>query len=124
MPSRWSLALLALAALLVPALAAAAPAGPPVPQSIVLPSKVVQGDSATGTVCLDRVPDTATEVRLFTDNSFAATVDPTSVVIAPPDQCASFTVLTNETGFQRELNLIVSAFANDTFAVRVLPMIP
>ena len=92
MPSRWSLALLALAALLVPALAAAAPAGPPVPQSIVLPSKVVQGDSATGTVCLDRVPDTATEVRLFTDNSFAATVDPTSVVIAPPDQCASFTV--------------------------------
>lgn len=61
---------------------------------------------------------------LFTDNSFAATVEPTSVVIAPPDQCATFTVTTNVTGFDRELNLIVSAFANETFADQVLPIIP
>jgi hypothetical protein len=124
MPSRWLSALLVLAALLVPAAATAAPRGPAVPESITLPSKVVQGDSAAGTVCLDRVPDAPTEVLLFTDNSFAGTVDPTSVVIAPPDQCAAFTVHTNVTGFTRELSLIVSAFANDTSAQQVLPIIP
>ena len=124
MPSRWFSVLLVLAALLVPAAARAAQAGPVVPETITLPSKVIQGDSAVGTVCLDRVPDAATEVLLFTDNSFAGTVEPTSVVITPPDQCAMFTVHANVTGFTRELNLIVSAFANDTFAQRVLPIIP
>ena len=123
MPSRWC-AFLVLAILLVPTTAAAAPPGPAVPATIALPSKIVQGESTTGTVCLDRVPDAPTEVLLFTDNSFAATVEPTSVVIAPPDQCATFTVNTNVTGFTRELNLIVSAFANDTFANEVLPIIP
>ena len=124
MPSRWFPALLVLTALFVPAAAQAAPAGPAVPETITLPSKVVQGESATGTVCLDRVPDAPTEVLLFTDNSFAATVEPTSVVITSPDQCATFTVQTSMTGFPRELNLIVSAFANDTFADQVLPIIP
>lgn len=124
MPSRWLTALLVLAALLVPTAILAAPAGPAVPETITLPSKVVQGDSASGTVCLDRVPDAPTEVRLFTDNSFAGTVEPTSVVVTPPDQCAAFTVRTNVTGFTRELTLIVSAFANETFADQVLPIIP
>jgi hypothetical protein len=124
MPSRRFSALLVLAALLVPAAASAAPAGPVVPETITLPSKVVQGDSALGTVCLDRVPEAPTEVLLFTDNSFAGTVEPTSVVITPPDQCAAFTVHTNMTGFTRELNLIVSAFANDTIAQQVLPIVP
>jgi hypothetical protein len=124
MPSRSVAALLVLAALLVPALATAAPSGPAVPETVTLPHKVVQGEAAAGTVCLDRVPDAPTEVLLFTDNSFAGTVEPTSVVIAPPEQCASFTVLTNETGFTRELNLIVTAFANDATADGVLPIIP
>jgi hypothetical protein len=124
MPSRWFSALLVLAALLLPAAAPAAPSGPAVPETITLPSKIVQGESTPGTVCLDRVPDAPTEVLLFTDNSFAGTVEPTSVVITPPDQCATFTVHTSITGFTRELNLIVSAFANDTFAQQVLPIIP
>jgi hypothetical protein len=124
MPSRWFSALLVLAALLLPAAAPAAPSGPAVPETITLPSKIVQGESTSGTVCLDRVPDAPTEVMLFTDNSFAGTVEPTSVVITPPDQCATFTVHTSITGFTRELNLIVSAFANDTFAQQVLPIIP
>jgi hypothetical protein len=124
MPSRWFSALLVLAALLLPAAAPAAPSGPAVPETITLPSKIVQGESTSGTVCLDRVPDAPTEVMLFTDNSFAGTVEPTSVVIRPPDQCATFTVHTSITGFTRELNLIVSAFANDTFAQQVLPIIP
>jgi hypothetical protein len=125
MPSGWLAAVIVLAALLVPAAAAAAaPAGPAVPETITLPSKIVQGDSASGTVCLDRVPDAPTEVLLFTDNSFAGTVEPTSVVITPPDQCATFTVHTSITGFTRELTLIVTAFANDTSAQQVLPIIP
>ena len=124
MPSRRFAVLLVLAALLLPAAASAAPSGPAVPQSITLPSKVVQGESALGTVCLDRVPDAPTEVLLFTDNSFAGTVEPTSVVITPPDQCATFVVHTSVTGFTRELSLIVSAFANDTIADAVLPIIP
>jgi hypothetical protein len=124
MPSRWFAALLVLAALLVPAAAHAAPGGPAVPATITLPSKVVQGESASGTVCLDRVPDAPTEVLLFTDNSFAGIVEPASVVITPPDQCATFTIHTTMTGFTRELNLIVSAFANETFAQQVLPIIP
>jgi hypothetical protein len=102
----------------------AAPPGPAVPETITLPGKIVQGESTTGTVCLDRVPDAPTEVLLLTDNSFAGTVEPTSVVITPPDQCTTFTVHTSATGFTRELNLIVSAFANETFAQQVLPIIP
>jgi hypothetical protein len=124
MPSRWIAALLVLAALLLPAAAPAAPSGPAVPETITLPSKIVQGESTPGTVCLDRVPDVPTEVLLFTDNSFAGTVEPTSVVITPPDQCATFTVHTSVTGFTRELNLIVSAFANEASADQVLPVIP
>jgi hypothetical protein len=124
MRSRWLVAPLVLAALLIPAAAAAAPSGPAVPETITLPSKIVQGESTPGTVCLDRVPDAPTEVLLITDNSFAATVEPTSVVITPPDQCATFTVHTNVTGFPRELNLIVSAFANGASAQQVLPIIP
>ena len=124
MPSRRTAPLLVLAALLLPATAPAAAPGPAVPEAITLPSKIVQGESTSGTVCLDRVPDETTEVLLFADNSFAATVEPTSLVITPPDQCATFTVHTTETGFTRELNLIVSAAANGTVAQRVLPITP
>jgi hypothetical protein len=45
-------------------------------------------------------------------------------VVTPPDHCAAFTVNTGVTGFERELDLIVSALANDTFANQVLPIIP
>jgi hypothetical protein len=124
MPSRWFAAVFVLAALLLPAAASSAPSRPAVPETITLPSKVVQGDSTTGTVCLDRVPDAPTEVLLFTDNEFAGTVEPASLLITPPDQCAAFTVHTNVTGFARELNLIVTAFANDMSAQQVLPIIP
>jgi len=93
-------------------------------QATSLPSKIVQGESTVGTVCLDRVPDEPTEVLLLTDNSFAGTVEPTTVVIKPPDQCASLTVITNATGFTREYVLIVSAFANGSSADAVLPIIP
>ena len=124
MPSRLIAALLACTALLLPASAPAAPDGPSVPATITLPGKIVQGESAAGTVCLDRVPETATEVLSFTDNSFAATVSPTSVFVTPPDQCADFVVQSNVTGFTFEYSLIVSAFANDTFADEVLPIVP
>ena len=124
MPHRFAVALLVLAALLLPAAVRAAEPGPAVPETVTLPSKVVQGESATGTVCLDRVPDAPTEVLLFTDNTFAGTVEPTSIVIAPPEQCAAFTVNTSVTGFTRELSLIVTAFANDTTADTVLPIVP
>lgn len=110
-------------AALVPA-AAAAPPGPAVLESIALPHKVVQGESAVGTVCLDRVPDAPAEVVLFTDNTFAGTVEPTTVVIAPPERCATFTVHTNVTGFTRELNLIVTAFLDGNTVSQALPIIP
>jgi hypothetical protein len=122
MPSRAFL-LVVLTGLLVPA-AAAAPPGPAVPESVVLPPKVVQGESALGTVCLDRVPDAASEVLLLTDNTFAGTVEPASVVIAPPERCATFTVHTSVTGFTRELNLIVTAFLDGETASGVLPIVP
>ena len=116
--------LFAVAAVVAPAASIAAQARPAVPETVLLPTKIVQGETASGTVCLSRVPDVATEVLLFSDNEFAATVTPSSVVISAPDQCATFTVNSSVTGFTRELSLIVSAFANDTFADSVLPIIP
>lgn len=124
MPSRWLSALLVLAALVLPAAAAAARSGPAVPATITLPSKIVQGESTVGTVCLDQVPEAPTEVLLFTSNTFAGTVEPEIVVITAPDQCASFTVHTNVTGFTREESLFVTAFANDVSVQQVLPIIP
>jgi hypothetical protein len=121
--SLWA-ALLVSAALVLPAATSAAPSGPAVPETVTLPTKVVQGDSATGTVCLDRVPDAPTEVLLFTDNTFVGTVEPSTVVISPPDQCATFTVHTSVTGFQREVGLGITAFANDATAHGVIQVIP
>jgi hypothetical protein len=117
-----TLGVLAMLALAGTASAAAPTAA--VPATIALPSKVVQGESATGTVCLDRVPDAPTEVLLFSGNEFAGTVSPTSVVITPPDQCATFVVNANVTGFTREFSLIVTAFANDSTADGILPIVP
>ena len=123
MSSRLFVALLVLAALVVPA-AAAAPPGPAELESITLPHKVVQGESAPGTVCLDRAPDAPVEILLITDNTFAGTVEPAAVVIAPPERCATFTVHTNVTGFTRELNLIVTAFLDGNPVDAVLPIVP
>jgi hypothetical protein len=125
MLKRLRLAAIVLGALLLPSLAVAATKGPPVPESVTFPvTKVVQGESTTGTVCLSAVPTEPTEVLLRTDNTFAGTVEPESIVIAPPDQCGTFTVHTSTTGFTRELHLIVSAFANGGVADAVLPIIP
>ena len=124
MPSRWLSALLVLAALVLPAVATAARSGPAIPETITLPSKIVQGDSTVGTVCLDRVPDEPTEVLLIVDNTFAATVEPTSVVIAAPDRCATFTVHANTTGFAREEIVFITAFANDVSVQQALPIVP
>ena len=54
MTSRLAAALLVLAALSLPAAAPGAPPGPPVPASIVLPTKIVGGDSTIGTVASSR----------------------------------------------------------------------
>jgi hypothetical protein len=123
MPSRLFIALLAVAAFVLPGAATAAEPGPPIPESISLPTKVVAGESTVGTVCLDRVPDEPTEVLLRSDNTFLVEV-PNSVVISPPDQCASFTVTTFARGFTREVNVVISAFANGEPAQAVLAVIP
>ena len=122
MPSRLAAALLGAAALLVPAAAAGAPAGPAVPESITLPTKIVGGESTTGTLCLDRVPDAPTEVLLFSDNTFLVEVQP-SVTIAAPDQCADFTV-TSFARFPTTESVVISAFTPDGDAQHVLFVIP
>jgi hypothetical protein len=115
-------ALLVFAAVFVPVASFGAPAGPPVPESVTLPTKVVKGEAAVGTVCLDRVVTEPTEVRLFSGNEFLATVDP-SVVVAAGEQCAAFTVQTFDR-FPTIETVIISAFLNDTFADAVLAVIP
>jgi hypothetical protein len=122
MPSRLAAALLGAAALLVPAAAAGAPAGPAVPELITLPTKIVGGESTTGTLCLDRVPDAPTEVLLFSDNTFLVEVQP-SVTIAAPDQCADFTV-TSFARFPTTESVVISGFTPDVQVQRVLFVIP
>ena len=123
MPQRLFAALLAAAALVVPAHALAAPEPtPPIPESITLPTKVVGGESATGTVCLDQVVSTDTEVLLFSDNTFLAEVQPSAIVPAG-QQCAAFTV-TTYARFPTTESVIISAYANGTFADQVLYVIP
>lgn len=122
MPSRFAAALLGAAALLVPPGAVAAPAGPAVPESITLPAKIVGGESTTGTLCLDRVPDAPTEVLLFSDNTFLVEVQP-SVTIAAPDQCAAFTV-TSFARFPTTESVVILGFTPDVQVQRVLYVIP
>ena len=114
-------ALLVLAAVAVP-VSLGAPAGPPVPESLTLPTKVVKGEAATGTVCLDQVVTEATEVRLFSDNEFLATVDPTTTVPAG-GQCGDFTVQTFDR-FPTIETVGISAFLNETFAHASIAVIP
>jgi len=114
-------ALLVLAALAVPA-AVAAPAGPAVPESVTLPTKVVKGETAAGTVCLDQVVAEPTEVLLSSDNTFLATVDP-STTVAAGEQCAGFTVQTFDV-FPTLETVGISAFANGGAAGATLVVIP
>jgi hypothetical protein len=124
MPSRLLVAVLAFGALLIPGTATGAQPGPAVPASITLPTKIVQGQSTVGTVCLDRVPDSPTEVFLSSDNTFLAEVAPASVVISPPDQCADFTVTSFDRGFTETINVVIGATANGDSAQWVLAIIP
>ena len=122
MPSRLVAALLGAAALLVPAGATGAPSGAAVPESITLPTKIVGGESTTGTLCLDRVPDAPAEVLLFSDNTFLVEVQP-SVTIAAPDQCADFTV-TSFARFPTTESVVILGFTPDVQVQRVLFVIP
>ena len=123
MRSRFVLALLACVALVLPVGGLAAQAGPAVPESISLPTKIVAGQWTVGTVCLDRVPDAPLEVFLTSDNTFLVEV-PISVVISPRDSCAEFPVTTFARGFAREVNVGIGAIANGEAAHVVLAVIP
>jgi hypothetical protein len=122
MKLRHILALIAAAALVAPAAASAAPAGPPIPETITLPTKIVKGESAIGTVCLDRAAESPTEVTINSSNTFLVETQP-SVTIAAGEQCASFTV-TSFDRFETTESVNISAFANGDFAQRVLYVIP
>ena len=121
MPSRLTAAVFAAVALFVPA-AVGAPPGPAVPETITLPTKIVGGESTVGTVCLDRVPDSPTEVLLFSDNTFLVEVQ-SSVTIAAPSQCADFT-LTSFARFPTTESVVITAFTPDGDAQQVLYVIP
>jgi hypothetical protein len=121
MPSRLAAAVFAAAVVFVPA-AVGAPGGPPVPESITLPTKIVGGESTVGTVCLDRVPDAPTEVLLLSDNDFLVQVQP-SVTIAAPNQCADFS-LQSFARFPDTESVVISAFTPDGTVGRVLYVIP
>ena len=99
-----------------------APAGPPMPESVTLPTKVVKGETAAGTVCLDHVVVEPALVRLFSDNEFLAAVPP-GVTIAAGEQCAGFDVQTFDR-FETIETVGISAFLNDTFAHASLAVIP
>ncbi len=122
MKLRHILALIAAAALVAPAAASAAPAGPPIPETITLPTKIVKGESAIGTVCLDRAAESPTEVTINSSNTFLVETQP-SVTIAAGEQCASFTV-TSFDRFETTESVNISAFANGDFAQRTLYVIP
>ena len=91
------------------------------PASITLPTKVVKGEAAPGTVCLDQVVAEPTEVRLFSGNEFLAAVDPT-VTVAAGEQCVAFSVQTFDR-FPTIETVGISAFANDVFDDAVLAVI-
>ena len=108
----------------VGAAVAAPPAGPPIPETFTLPTKLVSGQSTTATVCLDQVPTEPTEVLLFSDNTFFAQVSPESITISPPDQCGTFTVTASPDVITKTSSVIISAYANGTFLDQVLYLIP
>ena len=123
MLDRFVVTLLVFGAIALPAVSYAAPPGPPVPESITLPSKLVKGESALGTICLDRVAEEPTEIILRSDNDFLATVDPSSVTIPVGEQCATFTVQTFDR-FETTETVIISGTANGDTAQTVLYVIP
>ena len=122
MPSRLIAALLGAAALFSSAAATAAPPGPPVPESITLPTKIVGGESTVGTVCLDQVADAPVEVGFTSDNTFLVEVQPTATVPAGAE-CADFTV-TSFARFSTTESVVLFAFTADGDLQRVLYVIP
>jgi hypothetical protein len=126
MPFRLVLAVLvAVSSVFAATASAAQPSGPPVPASLTLPTKLVAGQSTTGTVCLDQVAAEPTEVLLFSDNEFFAQVSPSSIVIPAGEQCGTFTVTASGPDRIVETeSVIISAYANGTFVDQVLYLIP
>lgn len=123
MLDRFFVVLLAIGALAVPAATPAAPPGPPIPESITLPTKIVKGDSAVGTICLDRVAEEPTEIFMSSDNEFLVTVDPSVVTIPVGEQCASFTVQSFDR-FETTESVVIDGTANGASAQTVLFVIP
>ncbi len=122
MPSRLVAALLGAATLFVPVAATGAPPGPPVPESITLPTKIVGGESTVGTVCLDQVADAPVEVGFSSDNTFLVEVQP-SVTVPAGAQCADFAV-TSFARFPTTESVVLFAFTPDGDVQRVLFVIP
>lgn len=121
MPPRLAAVLLGAAVLLVPT-ATGAPPGPPVPESITLPTKIVGGESTVGTVCLVQVADAPVEVGFTSDNTFLVEVQPSATVPAGA-LCADFTV-TSFARFPTTESVVLSAFTAAGDLQRVLYVIP
>lgn len=122
MLARLAAAVIGAAVLLVPVAATGAPPGPPVPESITLPTKIVGGESTVGTVCLDQVVDAPVEVGFTSDNTFLVEVQPSATVPAGA-QCADFTV-TSFARFPTTQSVVLFAFTADGDLQRVLYVIP
>lgn len=121
MPPRLAAVLLGAAVLLVPT-ATGAPPGPPVPESITLPTKIVGGESTVGTVCLVQVADAPVEVGFTSDNTFLVEVQPSATVPAGA-LCADFTV-TSFARFPTTESVVLFAFTAAGDLQRVLYVIP
>ena len=99
------------------------PPGHPIPESITLPTKIVKGESAVGTICLDRVAEEPTDIFLSSDNEFLVTVDPSVVTIPVGEQCASFTAQSFDR-FETTESVVIDGTANGASAQTVLFVIP
>jgi hypothetical protein len=114
MLGRFLVVLLAIGALAVAAATPAAPPGPPIPESITLPTKIVKGESAVGTICLDRVAEESTEIFMSSDNEFLVAVDRDD---SGGEQCASFTVHSFDR-FETTESVVIDGTANGARALK------
>jgi hypothetical protein len=96
--------------------------GPPVPESITLPTKTVGGKSTVGTVCLDQVADAPVEVGFTSDNTFLVEVQ-ASVTVSAGAQCADFAV-SSFARFPTTESVVRFAFTPDGDVQPVLYVIP